>query len=348
MVALDIGSHAIKLADFSTKKKGAPILERFATLPVPDNCIEQGDLINAGPLKDILPDFISQHTEQPAPNLYVTMSGRSLIVKKIEVLQSEKELIDDLVQEEVKQNLPFDLDEMNYDYMPMDTPRSSMGNKTNILLVAVKGKSANEINQMIEDIGYKCQTIDMCAFALSDCMKFIEPDIKKKDENILILDIGKSGTMFTALNHGNLIFSRYMMVGSDFYTVNLMKEMGIKYQEAESLKISWCSKEETPPEVNRVMEESDRYFCDEIFVGCEYFKNQFPEEERFSKVYITGGGGKITTLKKALSEKFNLPAHLLDPFRVLPISDLLESSVSVDDIKPFAPVTIGSCLRGIG
>ncbi len=344
MVTLDMGSHTIKLADFLVKK-GTPFLQNFATLPVPDNCIEQGDLINPEPLTDILPDFISQNIEGPAPELYVSISGRSVIVKKIEILRTEKALMDDLVQEEVSQNLPFNLDEINYDYVQMKAPPPSSEGKMSILLVVAKNDVVDKVNQLIESVGYKCKLIDMGSFALTESVDFIDSDSVKESDNILILDIGKSGTVFTVLHKGKLIFSRYMMIGSDFYTVNLIKEMGIEYDEAESLKISWCSKDEAPPEVSRVMEESDRHFCDEIFVGGEYFKNQFPEE-KISQVYVTGGGGNITNLVKAIENKFSMPTRLLDPFEVLKTSNFLEDSLQ--HIKSFTASSLGVCLRGMG
>ena len=347
MVTLDVGSHTIKLAEFSVKKK-VPFLENFAFLPVPENCIEQGDLVDPEPFTEVLPEFISQNTTAPVSDLYVSMSGRSVIVKKIEVLKSDKELMDDLVQEEVSQNLPFNLDEINYDYIKMSAPAPTSESKINILLVAAKNDVVYKINRLIEGMGYHCLSIDMGAFSLSECVKFMDSqkkgDKRDKGDNVLILDIGKSGTMFNVLHKGELIFSRYMTVGSDFYTISLQQEMGVEYQEAESLKVSYCAGGEAPPEMNRVMAEGDRYFCDEIFVGCEYFKNQFPNEE-LSHGYVTGGGSKMQGLLSSFEGKFNIPIHLLDPFTSLKAGDFLQDSFS--HIRHFAPIALGSCLRGI-
>lgn len=343
MVTLDMGSHTIKLADLLIKK-GQPFLQNFATLPVPDNCIEQGDLINSEPFQDILPNFISQNVDSSVPDVYVSISGRSTIVKKIEILRSEKELMDDLIQEEMNQSLPFNLDEINYDYERMLSPKASSEGKMNILLVAAKNDVVDRVNQLIKSVGHRCKVIDMGAFALIESVKFVDPDSVEKNQNILILDIGKSGTVFIVLHKGDLIFARYMMIGSDFYTVSLMKDMGVEYREAESLKISWCDGDETPQEVSRIMQESDQHFCDEIFVGCEYFKNQFPKEE-ISQVFVTGGGSKITNLVKAIEVKFNMPTRVLDPFETLKSSDFLEDSLS--HIKYFSSASLGLCLRGI-
>ena len=123
-----------------------------------------------------------------------------------------------------------------------------------------------------------------------------------------------------------------------------MKEMGIEYKEAESLKVSWCSGGEVPPEVNRIMEENSRHFSEELFLGCEYFKNQFPGEELL-RGYLTGGGSKIRNLPNNIGEKFNIPFSVLDPFKSMQCSELLLDSI--EHIKHFASVTIGLCFKGM-
>ena len=345
MFVMDVGSHTIKLASFSLDKNKTPILENFTFLPVPEGCIEQGDLINPGPLKDILPEFISHNLKENVSKLYVSIGGRSVIVKKIEVFRTEKELVNDMVREELSQVLPFSIDEINYDYEPMVTPVSTHESKINMLVVVSKLDFVNKVNTLIEHVGYKCASIDMGAFALSESVKLMDSDIVQEGKNILILDIGKSGTVFTVLNQGNLIFSRYMPIGGNFYTTNIVKEMGVGHEEAESLKVSWCSGSEVPSEMNDIIKESDRYFCDEVFVGSEYFKNQFPNED-ISQAYITGGGSKMKGLIPSIESKFNIPTNIIDPFGNLKTSELLEDSLS--HIKHFAPLSIGLCLRGIG
>ena len=340
-----MGSHTIKLAHFSIKKS-VPFLENVSFLPVPEGCVEQGDLIDIDPFADAFPEFIGQNLGNSVADLYISISGRSVLVKKLEILKAEKKLRDALVQEEASQNLPHNLEDLNYDYMEMSAIPPSNENKINILLVGAKADIVSKVSQLVENAGHRCLSVDMGAFTLVECVNFIHPELEKKNESVLLLDIGKSGTGFIVLKKGELIFSRYMMVGSDFYTLNLTKEMGTNYLEAESLKMSWCSGEESPPEVERIMKESENYFCNEIFTGYEYFTNQFPKES-FSKAYVTGGGSKIKNLIPALSKQFGIPFHLLDPFenKKLEANSFLEDSL--DHIKHFVPQALGACVRGI-
>ena len=342
---VDIGSHTIKVAQFSMKKKKELCLENFTFFDVPKGCIENGDLVEVEPIMKPLTNFMS-HTinEKIVPDLLVAIGGRSVYFKKLEVFSADKEIIDSLVHEEVVQHLPFNIEEINYDYVPINSLKFVKGDKTNILLVAAKNDVVHNVDQLISDMGYKCKCIDTVSFSLLECIKNVEPGIKDINENILILDIGKSGTNFIVVHQDEIIFSRYVTVGSDFYTINLMQGMDIEYQEAESLKISWCSGGEVPPEVNRIMEESNHGFSSEIFLGCEYFKNQFPEEV-FSRGYLTGGGSKITNLINSAGEKFGIPFNVLDPFKNLSSSDSLQESL--EHIKHFVPVAMGLYLKGI-
>ena len=342
MAILDVGSHTLKLAEFSFKKRKL-FLENISFLPVADNAIEQGDLMNVDSLKEALPAFISQNIEGQIPEIYVVMSGRSIIVKKLEILRSEKDLLDDLMREEVRQNLPFDIEEINYDYTPLDTLPTEDKSKMNILLFVAKKKEVAKVNDMIEQAGYKCVSVDMGGLALASALRFIETDIEQKEEDILILDIGKAGTSFIVLHKGQLICSRYITVGSEFYTQSIMREMNMEYPSAEALKFSWCSGTETPAELNKIMAESNRYFCDEISLGYEYFQNQFPNAS-LSRSYITGGGGKLSNLMSALSKRFNIPFKLLDPFPSLPLSEALGDSQ--DHVRHWIPLVLGACLNG--
>ena len=342
IVTLDVGSHTLKMAEFSFKKRDL-FLQNFATLPVTDNCIEQGDLINVEPLTNSLSEFLEQNLNPPVPDIRVSMSGRSIIIKKIEILKSEKSLVNDLIKEEAKQTIPFDLSEINYDYTPLEKIEPTDDRKASFLLVGAKNNIVSNINDMIENAGYKCAGIDTGVFAISSCLKFIEPDINKVDEHTIIFDIGKSGTTVIVLKQGELIFSRYMTVGSDLYTTNLSKEMNMDLTSAEALKLSYVNGQETPPEAKKILQESDYHFCDELYLVNEYFKNQYPDQT-FSRGFVTGGGGKMTNMTKNLSTKFNIPIQLLDPFEKLELNQDLENSQ--EHIKHFSAISIGLGLRG--
>ncbi len=334
--AMDIGDHCIKWAELVFERK-TPVLKNFAFLPIPDECREE-QLFNISRMQLPLRRFVEKHTKGPVRKIRLCVSGKATIIKKVEIPQSEKKLMDELVYMEAKETIPFDLDEVNYSYQVINSLPTVDKSKVNVLLVAARKNMIFNYEQLIKTSGFKCECIDIGGFALSYCMKFLSPPAGK---NILVLDIGKSATEFCVFNSGELVFSRILAGGGDFFSTALMKEMGVDEKEAEALKVSgFCDEKGTPEEVHKILGEHVKYFCDDLAVGFEYFYNQFPGQ-KIHKCYVTGGGSQVKNLVEEISSSLQLPTEVLDPFQKLK----KEGSSPGDFVKYLLPPVVGMCLR---
>ena len=341
IVTLDIGCHTIKLAEFSVKRKQV-ILEHFAFLPVPEECVTQEGLTEMEIIIEPFSNFVKQNV-QGSFSLYAAIGGRAVIIKKIEVPRVEKEIMNELVEVEVRQNLPFNIEDINYHYDVLSALQPNQEDRLNILLVVAKKNVVENYDRLIKSSGYECDRVDVGGFAIAACLRHAHPEITQKDKNVLVLDIGKIGTVFMVLHSGHLIFEHYVSVGGDTYKDHLMRQMDISVNEAESLKISSGANKEVPEEVQKILTESNYQLCDEIYVANEYFNNHFTDLE-LSTCYITGGGSCLPDLKKVLAEKLNMPVQVLNPLKAIECSPQIEDSLQ--HIKYFAAVPIGLCFRG--
>ena len=340
VVAVDVGNHTIKLAQFLFNKN-IPVLDRFSYFPVPENCVRENHLFNIELLSNPLSDFINKNNELKVRSLRVCISGKFVFIKKIEIPREEKKLLEELIHIEAKETLPFNLNEINYDYKIMENIQATQEDKISILLVAAKKDAIFNYEDLFKKIGLRCECIEIGGVALSNCVQFLEDE----SDNVgvtLVVDIGKSGTEVSIINNGDLIFSRYLAVGGDFYNNALMQEMGITYKEAEKLKINSSLNEKLHPEVNHLVAANNEYFCDELLMRYEYFKKQFPNQ-KITNCYVTGGGSRMRSLVEAISKKINIPVQILDPFKKLKYSDSVKDSAN--SIRYLCPLTVGLCLR---
>ncbi len=342
IVTLDIGSNTIKLADFSIQKK-KPVLENFAHFAIPEDHMTIEGIVESDALQESFSQFIKKNTSD-AFRLCLAITGRAVIVKKIEIATVDKQMQDELVESEARHILPFNMEDINYTYEPMDFLPTEQKERQNILLIAAKKKVVNNYNRLVSSAGYECDRVDMGGFAIADCISMAHPHIKEKGKNVLVLDIGKIGTHFIVLHGGHLIFCHFVVMGSSSYNDYLMKDMNLDYQSAESLKQGVCSGEEVPEEVLSIMRSNNTVLCDEMIVGNEYFKNQFPGM-KLSECYITGGGCQAPDLTKDLEERFKVPVNILDPLQFIKCNTVMED-VKVH-IKNFSAISVGLCLRGI-
>ena len=343
--ALDMGGHSLKLAQVFFKKNG-PVLQNFARLPVPEDCVEE-QLFKVPRLASRVRRFVESHTEGHVYRVRICISGKMVIVKKIEIPQVEKKLMDELVYMEARETLPFDLDEVNYSYRVIECLKPLNKGHVNALLVAARKSIIFNCEELLKRAGLKCDSIDVGGFALAGCLRFLGFEKGKKaseTENVLVLDVGRSGTEFSVLNGEELVFSRILAVGGEFFNQALMKDMDIEDQEAEALKVShFCDEEGTPEEVHRTLMESTRYFCDELQVGFEYFHNQFPGQ-KIHRCYVSGGGCQVKNLREEIEKSLQIPTEILNPFQKLSLSEKLDPSM--DSLKYFSPLVVGLCLGG--
>ncbi len=342
VITLDIGSHSIKLAEFSIQKK-FPVLEHFAFFPLSEDHISSEGVLDIVSLKEPFTEFIKKNT-QDSFQPYVGIGGRGIIIKKLEIPRVEQSMMDELVEIEVRHNLPFNLEDINYHYQVMDVLKPKLEDRLNVLLVGANKNIVSNCDQLIKSTGYECATIDISSLALADCMKLVYPDIKEKNKTVLLLDIGKIGTNFMVIYSDQVIFQHYIPFGSNKYNDNLIREMNVDFQEAESLKLSSNFKQEVPKEVIDILQNSTHELYNEIIVGSEYLKNQFTDI-KLSECYITGGGSQILGLDKIFEEKLKIPIHILDFTSFVEFNDLLVDKK--DYIKNFLPVGVGLCMRNI-
>ena len=344
IVTVDLGNHTVKVAQFSIKKD-TPVLDKFVYFPVPKDGFMEDGLFNIERLSPSLSQFIKKNMEGISYNLRVCVSGKFVFVKKIEIPNEEKKLMRELIHMEAKEILPFHLSEVNYNYKILDHIQATEESKMSVLLVAAKKNAIYNYESLFKKIGLKCECIEIGGVALAHCVQFMESDDKNDDNDsvVLVVDIGKLGTELSVINKGELIFSRYFMVGGDFYNNALMQEMGISYEEAEKLKISSSEDQTLHPEVYHLVGSSHEYFCDELLSRYEYFKKQFPHQ-KLSKCYVTGGGSRMKSLIEAIGKKINASIQILDPLKKMGYSTTLKDSI--DQVKYLCPLTVGLCLRG--
>ena len=120
LVGLDIGSHSIKLVEIEDTKKGK-ILRNFGVIGLPKDVIVEGTIkemeIAATAIKNLYKNLNVKNK-----NVATSISGFSVIVKKISISKREESELESSIQEEAEQYIPFDISDVNLDYEILTNP----------------------------------------------------------------------------------------------------------------------------------------------------------------------------------------------------------------------------------
>ena len=119
LVGLDIGSHSIKLVEIDDSKKGM-ILKNFGIIGLPHNAIVEGSIkeieIVSSAIKNLFKNLKVKNR-----NVATSISGYSVIVKKISINKREESELEATIHDEAEQYIPFDISDVNLDYEVLDS-----------------------------------------------------------------------------------------------------------------------------------------------------------------------------------------------------------------------------------
>ncbi len=165
VVGVDIGSSAVKLVELS-ERKGQFHLLRVGVEPLSPEAIVDGSILDSSLVVDAI-NRLADEAGVKNQNFATSVSGHSVIIKKIEVPAMPEEELAESIQWEAEQYIPFDINDVRLDYLVLSEPepgRESM----EVLLVAVKRDKVNDYVSVISQCGKTAATVDLDVFAVQN------------------------------------------------------------------------------------------------------------------------------------------------------------------------------------
>src|SRR5271170_768400 len=164
-------------------------------------------------------------------NVCTSVSGHSVIVKRVTLpFMSEDELYD-RIQVEAGQHIPFDIADVNLSHQVLEALDTQM----DVLLVAVKKDKILNHTNVLAQAGRVPVVVDIDAFALQNCFEVnYEPDASQV---VALLNIGASVMNINIVRGWTPLFTRDVSVGGNQYTDALQKELDLSFEDAEKLKM---------------------------------------------------------------------------------------------------------------
>ena len=231
VVGLDIGSSAIKLVELKEKKGGAFQLVKLGIERLSPEAIVDGSIMDSSMVVETIQKLNTDRAVKNS-NYATSLSGHSVIIKKITLPAMSPEELAESIQWEAEQYIPFDINDVNLDYVPLTAPGS--GDNIDVILVAVKKEKINDYTSVISQTGKVPVLVDVDAFALQNAY---ETNYDVEDGKVLALvNVGASVTNVNILSSGSSsLFWRDITFGGNQYTDAVQRELSLSFDQAEDL-----------------------------------------------------------------------------------------------------------------
>ena len=337
LVGLDIGSSSVKAVELRRAKKGYELVHAGLE-PLASDTVVDGAIMDALSVADSISDVLSRHKIK-TKSVATSVSGHSVIVKKIPLPPMTDEELEESIQWEAEQHIPFDISDVSLDYQVLNA--SATSSATDVLLVAVKKDKILNHTNVITQAGKIPTVVDIDAFAVQNAFETnYDP---ASNTTVALLNIGASIMNILVAKGGTPLFTRDVSVGGNQFTDALQKEMNLSFEEAEQVKKGKLIEGVQTESVSSLMQSVSEVLLLEIQKTFDFFRATTGGEQ-LQRAYVSGGCAKVEGFLDLLQARLGLPVEMLDPFKNIAIGKGIDLD-HLDEISPSMVVAVGLALR---
>lgn len=343
LVGVDIGTSSIKVCQIKDGRRGATVA-RFGYAVLPAQAIVDGQVMDSSTVVESLSRVVREARIRQR-DVAVSVSGQSVIIRKITVPMMTAEELDEQIHWEAEQHIPFDIKDVEVDYQVLK--RRPETSQMDLLLVAAKKDHINDYAQLVRSAKLKPVICDIDAFTVQNLFEFTRaiPD----DRTVALVNVGASLSSLNILSGGVSAFTREIAAGGNAVTEQLQKQLGLSYEQAESYKCGGSEGAPTPygvvpHQVMPILEAATDTIAAEIQRSLDFYMATSGEGE-IATMYLTGGTSRLPSLIPSIQRRTRIGVETWSPIERF---DVDQKAVDVTQLNLHASqlaVALGLALR---
>ena len=341
LIGLDIGSSSVKVCQLKESRRSYQ-LQCFGIIPLPPEAIVDGSIMNQSAVVDAVRELIASQKIK-VKDVAVSVSGHSVILRKINLPVMTREELDESIQWEAEQYIPFDINDVNIDVSILNDHNDQ--GQMDVLLVAAKKDMINDYINVVREAGLMAHVVDVDSFAVQNAFE-INYNLPV-GETVALINVGASVVNINVVHSGISAFTRDIAQGGNQYTDEIQKQLNVSYDEAEALKIGGGGNDVdsvVPQEVERVMQQVSETIANDVQRSLDFYAATSADAS-ITRIYLSGGCAKVPALSRAVEAKTGVPVESVDPFRNI---DIAARGLDPNFLRmqaPVAAVSVGLALR---
>ncbi|UKL13082.1 type IV pilus assembly protein PilM [Dissulfurimicrobium hydrothermale] len=341
VLGVDIGSHSIKIIELVASGDKV-ILKKMGRALVPIGAIKDGIIAeDRAALTDVLKALLDNL--KPKSRLAATsIAGYSVIVKKVRVPYTDEKEIEENLDIEAENYVPFEITDVYMDFHMLRSSDAEIPRKqgTEIFLTAAKKEIVDSYAALMQDAGLTPAVVDIDAFALSNSFE----GVYSVTDPVCLVDIGARKTNLNIVNHGIPLFARDISMGGAQITEAFQEAGGISFEEAEKIKMAGGPEEGIMRQFSLIVDEICNQWGQEIKKILDFHCSNSPEEDWPGRIYLSGGASLMKGLPDKISQITGLETLVFNPFQGV----VFDKSIDIDyaySIAPQMAIALGLALR---
>ncbi len=350
---IDIGQCALKALRLRPHEdEGRVTADAFDYIEYP-KILSQPDVDPAELVREALKQFLSRNSVR-GDRVVISVSGQSGLARFIKLPPVESKKIPDIVKYEAKQQIPFALEDVVWDYQQMagGSMVEGFAMETEVGLFAMKRDQVFRALKPFTEAGIEVDIIQLTPLALYNFAAFDQmPNLPPADEydpetppeSVVLVSLGTDTTDLVVTN-GFRVWQRSIPIGGNHFTKALTKELKLTFASAEHLKRN-ATQAEDPKALFQAMRPVFNDLLTEVQRSIGYFSN-LDRRAKIGRAIALGNAMKLPGLQRYLTQNLGFELNKLESFRAMSGTTVVDSPVFKDNVPAFG-VCYGLALQGL-
>lgn len=304
-------------------------------------------------VREALKLFLSRNTVR-GDHVAISVSGQSGLARFIKLPPVESSKIPDIVKYEARQQIPFSLDDVVWDYQQMagGSENDGFALETEVGLFAMKRDQVYRALKPLDEAGIEVDFIQLAPLAIYNALVFDQmQDLPAPEDynpespppSAVVISLGTDNTDLVVTN-GYRVWQRNIPVGGNHFTRALSKELKLTFAKAEHLKRN-AGQAEDKKAAYQAMRGVFNDLLTEVQRSIGFYTG-LDRNAEIGRVIALGNAMRLPGLQRYLGQHLGYDIEPIESYRGLTGPDVVSAPAFKENLLSFA-VCYGLCLQGL-
>ena len=348
LLGIDISSTVVKVLELSKQPDERYRVESYAVEILKEGAVSERNIINVNLVGEAIKEAVKKSGTR-TKFAAVAVPASAVMTKEILVDASlNKSVMEEEIKVQAEAYLPFELDEVFFDFQVMKISQKDP-TKKEVLLAASRRDYVDMRVEALAQGGLIAKVVDIEAYSMERAFTLIHSQLKdhEKDKNqnkdtgrtVVLADVGASVTTIVVLHNNLLIYNREEPFGGNQLTNAIAKEKGASVSQAGQMK------REGGASVSDQIEVFKNDMAKQVERSLAYFKASHPQYNEIDSIVLSGGCASTQNIEEMIRIKTGVPTFTASPFSNMSISPQITNLQKLSTDAPTLMIACGLTLR---
>ncbi len=340
--AIDIGNSSLKALYLSTERG---VVEVIGFDKIRHGKILSGSDVTEAEREELialtLRKFVNKY-DLSMDEIAVSVPSQNSFARFVNLPPVEAKRIPEMVKFEAAQQIPFDINDIQWDWQQMTDDEAS---EIKIGIFAIKNEVVDSALEHFNREDVQASYVQMAPMALYNYLLHDRPDLVTSDtQATVVLNVGAEITDLVVCTK-SAVWQRCINIGGNAFTRAIADTFKLSFEKAEKLKRT-APVSKYARQIFQAMRPVFTDLASEVQRSLGFYNSSNPNT-KIVKVVALGGGTRLRGLLKYLQQTLQLPVERPDSFKRIGMGPGVSPAKFHENVCDFG-VVYGLALQGLG